>query len=92
MAAPNNYSIPSILGSSREGKIKSAPAYTIVGRNKQKVPPTSAFPGPGAYDSRFESLLPKPPQYSMGERINVKDRYPGPGPGAHSPEKVFFCY
>lgn len=88
--APNEYSIPTILGSSKEGKIRSAPAYTIIGRQKQPEPQVLKFPGPGAYDGRYEVTLRKPPQFSMGERL-TKNENKGivPGPAAHFPEKVF---
>lgn len=76
------------MGSSKEGKIRSAPAYTIVGRNKPAVSKTIGFPGPGSYNGKFELLLKKPPHYSMGERVQNRDKHPGPGPGAHNPEKV----
>lgn len=49
LTAPNEYSIPTVLGSSKEGKIRSAPAYTIIGRQKQTLPQVVQFPGPGTY-------------------------------------------
>lgn len=88
--APNEYSIPTILGSSKEGKIRSAPAYTIIGRPKQPEPQVVKFPGPGAYDGRYEIILPKPPQFSMAERLskNENDKKTVPGPASHFAEKV----
>lgn len=41
------------------------------------------------YDGNFELLIKKPPQYSMGDRVGKTNNKFGPGPGAHSPEKVF---
>lgn len=76
------------MGCSKEGKIKSAPAYTIIGRAKPLKSLSANFPGPGMYDGNFELLIKKPPQYSMGDRVGKTNNKFGPGPGAHSPEKV----
>lgn len=76
------------MGSSKEAHIKSAPAYTLVGRHKPKHPPTFNFPGPGTYDNRYDAILNKPPQFSMGQRITQKEKIEGPGIGSHFPEKV----
>lgn len=78
------------MGSSKEGPIRSAPAFTLTGRNK---PSTFKFavPGPGSYDGDYQAIKKKPPQYSMG----IKHRVPpdeNPGPGAHCPEKVSICF
>lgn len=86
--APNQYSIPTVLGSSKEAHIRSAPAYTLVGRQKQRPPPAALVPGPGTYDSQYESVLHKSPQFSMGQRISHKIKTEGPGIGSHFPEKV----
>lgn len=77
------------MGSSKEGQIKSAPAYTIVGREKSRKIPSEAFPGPGAYDGHYELLVKKQPHYSIGARVGRNSDNRGPGPGAHNPEKVF---
>lgn len=77
-----------MLGTSKESNIRSAPAYTISGRQKQSLPQVVQFPGPGAYDGRYEVILRKPPQFSMRERLGKCDKAIGPGPGAHFPEKV----
>lgn len=80
--------MPNILGNSIEGKIKSAPAFTIVGRHKSKLPEVTRFPGPGAYDGNYEVMVNKSPQYTMAERKKDSKNDLGPGPGAFSPEKV----
>lgn len=80
------------MGSSKEAHIRSAPSYTLVGRQKTIQPPSIRFPGPGAYDSHYESVLHKSPQFSMGQRISKKVREGGPGPGSHFPEKVSIAY
>lgn len=87
--APNEYSIPSVLGSSKEAHIRSAPSYTLVGRQKIRQSESQHFPGPGAYDGNYENILRKPPQYSMGQRIMKTLKSDIPGPGQHFPEKVF---
>lgn len=88
LKAPNEYTIPTVLGSSKEAHIRSAPAYTLVGRQKTALPPTVRFPGPGAYDGRYEAIVYKSPQFSMGQRISKTVKGGGPGPGSHFPEKV----
>lgn len=77
------------MGSSKEGKIRSAPAYTIIGRQKQPLPQTVQFPGPGTYDGKYEMILNKSPNFTMADRIGRMEKSMGPGPGAHFPEKVF---
>lgn len=74
------------MGSSKEGPIRSAPAFTLTGRTKPSAF-SFAVPGPGSYDGDYQAIRKKPPQYSMG----IKHRVPpddNPGPGAHCPEKV----
>lgn len=56
-AAPNVYSIPTVLGSSKEGQIKSAPAYSITGKIKAKLPKTVLNPGEiGDFRNIFNKL------------------------------------
>lgn len=87
--APNLYNIPTILGTSKEGTIRSAPAYTITGRQKSRVNPNVFIPGPGAYDANLDPLQKKSPIYSMSARYGLpSDNHLKPGPGAHCPEKV----
>lgn len=50
--AANTYKIPTVLGSSREGHIRSAPAFSLTGKLKKKLPEGVKFPAPGAYDAR----------------------------------------
>lgn len=78
-----------MLGSSKEAHIRSAPAYTLVGRQKTTQPPSVKFPGPGTYESPYEIVLHKSPHFSMGQRVNSKQpKYVGPGPDKYFPEKV----
>lgn len=87
-SAPNEYSIPTVLGTSKEGQIRSAPAYTIIGRHKKLPQPKTIVPGPGAYDGKFEIIFKSSPQFSIAERLSRSEKVIGPGPGAHHPEKV----
>ncbi|XP_042881063.1 outer dense fiber protein 3-like isoform X1 [Penaeus japonicus] len=87
--APNSYSIPSLLGHTKEGAKHSAPSFTMSARpkgaeDKMKVP------GPGSYDEatvdKYKTL--KSPSFSMGQRTSIpSDHTMKPGPGAHCPEK-----
>ncbi|KAJ8032621.1 Outer dense fiber protein 3 [Holothuria leucospilota] len=90
--APNNYSLPQILGG-RSIAMSSAPVYSMTGRSKiggfdadlQKTP------GPCTYNVTNPSIYKnKRPQYSMtGRNVMPSDSTMKPGPGAHSPEKVY---
>ncbi|XP_042224830.1 outer dense fiber protein 3-like isoform X3 [Homarus americanus] len=87
--APNSYSIPSLLGSTKEGSKHSAPSFSMSARplpdeDKMKVP------GPGSYNEsevdRYKTN--KSPSFSMGQRTTIpSDHTMKPGPGAHCPEK-----
>lgn len=90
--APNVYKIPTVMGSSKEGKIRSAPAYTITGREKPPLIPVMIFPGPGYYDGEYTVVKPKPPVYSMRGKYKMGSEDSKPGPGAHCPEKVRVFY
>ncbi|XP_065720647.1 protein CIMAP1D [Drosophila suzukii] len=76
------------MGSSKEGKIRSAPAYTITGREKPPLIPVMIFPGPGYYDGEYTVVKPKPPVYSMRGKYKMGSEDSKPGPGAHCPEKI----
>jgi len=91
--AANSYTLPNMLGKTTQSMKKSAPCYSLTGRSK-----TGSFhedlqktPGPGTYnDAQIDIYMTKKPLYSMTSR----NRLPGdgtrkPGPGAHSPEKVY---
>lgn len=86
--APNVYKIPTVLGSSKEGPIRSAPAYTMAGREKDSLIPTLVLPGPGYYDGEYTAVKPKPPVYTMRGKYKMVTDDNKPGPGAHCPEKV----
>ncbi|XP_033154220.1 outer dense fiber protein 3-like [Drosophila mauritiana] len=77
------------MGSSKEGKIRSAPAYTITGREKPPLIPVMIFPGPGYYDGEYTVVKPKPPVFSMRGKYKMGSEDSKPGPGAHCPEKYW---
>lgn len=87
--APNVYKIPTVLGISKEGPIRSAPAFTMAGRQKPRLIPALLLPGPGAYDAEYSVMKYKPPMYTMRGKFKYpSDEHNKPGPGAHCPEKV----
>jgi len=89
--APNNYSLPSILGG-KSIAVTSAPNYSMTGRSKIGAcdEDLSKTPGPGTYKVVEPSVYKKKdPLYSMTGRNQLpSDSTLKPGPGAHSPEKV----
>ncbi|KAG8328661.1 Outer dense fiber protein 3, partial [Homalodisca vitripennis] len=87
--APNVYNIPTVLGATKEGNKKAAPAFSISGRQKEFVDDRVHTPGPGAYNNANpDSVKPKSPSYSVSSRYTLpSDHSTKPGPGAYSPEK-----
>ena len=89
--APNNYSLPSMLGSKVIGKESSA-SYSLTSR-----PGIGGFdedlakaPGSATYKTVESNLYRnRPPCYSMlARRYMPGDKTQKPGPGAHYPERV----
>ncbi|XP_071792116.1 ciliary microtubule associated protein 1A-like [Asterias amurensis] len=89
--APNNYSLPSILGG-KSSAVNSAPNYSMTGRSKIGAvdEDLSKTPGPGTYRVVEPSIYKKrDPLYSMtGRNTMPSDSTQKPGPGGHCPEKV----
>ena len=91
--APNSYSLPEMTGNTIQSKKRQAPQYSMTGRSKiggfhedlQKTP------GPGSYKTMSpDTWKNKSPHYSMTSRNNMPgDTTKKPGPGAHSPEKLW---
>lgn len=75
------------MGVSKEGPIRSAPAFSMAGREKPRSITAVILPGPGAYDGEYTAIKYKPPMYTMRGKFKIPmdDK---PGPGAHCPEKV----
>ncbi|XP_043269482.1 sperm-tail PG-rich repeat-containing protein 2-like isoform X3 [Venturia canescens] len=90
LPAPNVYTIPSVLCGTKEGNKKTAPAYSISGRQKVLTDDRTLVPGPGTYEAiRTDILRAKSASYSMSARFSLpNDHAKIPGPGAHCPEKV----
>lgn len=87
------YNMPCVLGTSKEGNMRQAPAFTISGRTKEPVDERVKVPGPGSYNEanleQYKST--KSPCYSISSRHAViSDSTKIPGPGVYSPEKVLF--
>lgn len=94
-SAPNVYNIPSVLGTTKEGNKKTAPAYSMSGRQRVFTDDRILVPGPGSYEAiKADAVRAKSPAYSISARFQVPDDHSKiPGPGAHCPEKVrkTFC-
>lgn len=88
--APNVYNIPTVLGATREGNKKQAPAFTMSGRQKERHDDRVLTPGPGTYnDAKADNYKARSPSYSVSSRYQLpSDSTQKPGPGAYSPEKV----
>ncbi|XP_071942619.1 ciliary microtubule associated protein 1A-like isoform X2 [Antedon mediterranea] len=90
--APNSYTLPAILGGRSIAK-SSNPVYSMTGRSKIGGfdEDLQGTPGPGTYRVSDPSIYKnKAPLYSMTGRNQLpSDSTRKPGPGAHSPEKVY---
>lgn len=91
--APNVYNIPSVLGATKEGNKKAAPAFTISGRQKEPTDDRVRNPGPGTYNNINPDNYNNKhhsPSYTISTRYTLpSDDTMKPGPGVYSPEKVW---
>ncbi|XP_071486674.1 ciliary microtubule associated protein 1A-like [Diadema antillarum] len=89
--APNNYTVPVLIGSNIPNKYSSA-SYSMTGRPHvgSYLEDHAKCPGPGSHDAVHPDYTRvKKPSYSMlGRHELSNDSHLKPGPGAHSPEKV----
>lgn len=89
------YNIPSVLGATKEGNKKTAPSFTISGRQKEPMDERIKNPGPGTYNNiNADNYNNKnhSPAYSISVRYTLpSDHSQKPGPGVYSPEKVCIC-
>lgn len=87
--APNEYTLPRMIGQTVESSKWSAPCYSMATRSFM---PEGRFkiPGPGAYKVvETDVYKMKPPHYSMTARNEPPgDRTLKPGPGTYYPENV----
>lgn len=91
ITAPNVYNLPPVFGTAKEGQIKSAPAFSMLGRSKVRRIPALNVPGPGDYENNYRILQKQPPRFSMRSKHKViSDEHMKPGPAAHCPERVRF--
>lgn len=91
--AANTYTLPNMLGTTIQSQKTQAPNFSMTGRSKiggfsQDLQKT---PGPGNYNvTAPDSYKNKQPHYSMlGRNSMPGDRTNKPGPGSHSPERVY---
>ncbi|XP_067945922.1 ciliary microtubule associated protein 1A-like [Watersipora subatra] len=91
--AANSYTLPGMVGLTKQSGKTQAPQYSLTGRSKiggfhEDLKKT---PGPGAYNVTAPQIYKdKSPQYSMTSRNTMPgDGTQKPGPGAHSPERVY---
>ncbi|XP_049570396.1 outer dense fiber protein 3 isoform X2 [Orcinus orca] len=89
---PAAYMLPVVMGPHTVGKA-SQPAFSIKGRSKlgSFSDDLHKTPGPAAYRQTDVQVTKfKAPQYTMAARVEPPgDKTHKPGPGAHSPEKVW---
>lgn len=90
--SPNSYSLPALLGSKIPNRYSSA-SFSMTGRAKTGgfAEDLAKTPGPGNYRTVDPLVYKKrDPAYSMNQRSYMPgDSTQKPGPGAHSPEKVY---
>ncbi|XP_023653808.2 outer dense fiber protein 3-like protein 2a [Paramormyrops kingsleyae] len=89
--APNQYTLPALMGSQVLEKPSSA-RYSVAGRCRSggASEDFARTPGPGRYNSTDPSVyLPRQPAYSMlGRHSSPGNTAQRPGPGTYSPERV----
>ncbi|XP_046560566.1 outer dense fiber protein 3-like [Haliotis rubra] len=91
--AANSYTLPNMVGKTVQSGKKQAACYSLSGR--QTIGGSSEdlarAPGPGTYNTTDPSTFKnKAPLFSMTSRnIMPGDTTKKPGPGAHSPQKVW---
>merc|ERR1719461_2731090 len=89
--APNTYSIDAPF--KKNSRAKSAPRFSFGGRHSigHFTEDLAKTPGPAVYESvNPNTFKTQKPAYSMTGRSQLPgDRTNKPGPGAHSPEKVY---
>jgi hypothetical protein len=91
--SPNAYTLDTMTGKTVRANKKQSPMYTMrpkfaVGAFYEDLAKT---PGPGTYNTtRPDTFKFKSPMYSMTSRNNMPgDSSQKPGPGQHSPERVY---
>lgn len=91
--ASNQYSLPGLLGKTVESGRRQAPMFAQRGRSNvgSFSEDLQKTPGPGTYTTTDPSTYKnRKPLYSLGARRELPgDSTMKPGPGAHSPEKVY---
>ncbi|KAM7352196.1 ciliary microtubule associated protein 1B-like isoform 2-T2 [Cochliomyia hominivorax] len=86
--APNVYNLPPVFGTAKEGQIKAAPAFTMLGRGKPKQILSLKFPGPGDYENNYRYVQKLSPRFTLHSKHKViSDEHMKPGPAAHCPER-----
>lgn len=90
--APNNYTLPFMIGKTAQSGKRQAPCYSLTGRSQVGAfhEDLSKTPGPGSYKTANPcTTKTEQPHYSMTSRnVMPGDTTQKPGPGAHSPETV----
>lgn len=89
---PDKYTLDSMLGTTVQSRKKQAPCHSLRGRSKIGgfSEDLSKTPGPKYDVVDTGKYKDKPPQYSMTSRNPMPgDSTQKPGPGAHSPERVY---
>ncbi|KAK2188774.1 hypothetical protein NP493_123g07010 [Ridgeia piscesae] len=91
--APNAYSLDAMLGRTVRSSKRQAPQFSMTGRSKvgSFYEDHAKTPGPANYTtSNPDTYKLKAPTYSMIARnVMPGDSCLKPGPGAHSPERVY---
>jgi len=88
--SPNNYKVPSALGSTFVAKQRAAPAHSMGVRHNlgSFANDNQKTPGPGTYNVSTSNRR-RAAAYSMGSRTEMPtDKTQSPGPGSHTPERV----
>lgn len=89
LTAPNVYNLPPVFGTAKEGQIKSAPAFTMLGRANPQKDPALRYPGPADHKPNYRYQQKLSPRYTLHIKHKaVTDEHMKSGPASHCPENV----
>lgn len=82
------YSLPPVVGTTKESNKRAAPAFTMLGKEKASRLIPFVYPGPGYYEIDDNVARKRAPKFSMRRQLKPLRGTNPPGPGTYCPERV----